>query len=101
MTRDAGLTGEDIRGFLFDDANEEKLAAHGLARRQVEQILHNEYIRVRNRAERRGTHLIIGTDNGGRCIAVPVQAQAVTGRHKPSQGVGSKDSEQRRLHVRR
>ena len=62
-----------IAGFVFDDINEDKIGAHGLTTGQVLQILSNRYIIVRNRRNRRALHLIIGTDDGGGCIAVPVE----------------------------
>jgi uncharacterized DUF497 family protein len=58
---------------VFDDENEDKIAAHGLVPEQVEQILDNPHIVVRNRKRRRAMYLVIGRDNGGRCIAVPVE----------------------------
>lgn len=62
-----------IEAFLIDDDNEEKITAHGLSVRQVVQILGNMHVVVRNRKERRGLYLIIGRDDGGACIAVPVE----------------------------
>lgn len=38
-----------VEAFLFDDDNEEKLAAHGLSARQVFQVLENESIILVNR----------------------------------------------------
>jgi len=62
-----------IEAFLIDDENEEKVAAHGLSVRQVMQILDNVHVVVRNRERRRGLYLIVGRDDGGACIAVPVE----------------------------
>jgi hypothetical protein len=59
--------------FLFDDENEEKIAAHGLTTRQVLQILDDEIVYARNRRARRAEWLIIGRDHGGRAISVPVE----------------------------
>ena len=61
-----------IEAFLVDDANEEKFAGHGLSVRQVLQVLDDVHMILRNRRRRRGLYLIIGHDNGGACIAVPV-----------------------------
>ena len=62
-----------ILDFLFDEENEDKLAAHGVTVRQVLQLLENEHLVVPNRKGRRGLFLVIGVDHGGVCIAVPVE----------------------------
>lgn len=62
-----------IEAFLIDDENEEKFAAHGLSVIQVLQVLDNVHAVLRNRKRRRGIYLIIGRDDGGTCIAVPVE----------------------------
>jgi uncharacterized DUF497 family protein len=63
-----------IESFLFDEENEDKIAAHGLSVRQVLQVLGNRHLVVRNRKERRGLYLILGQDDGGACIAIPVES---------------------------
>lgn len=62
-----------IQAFVVDDENEDKFAAHGLSARQVLQVLENTHLIAKNRRRRRGLYLVIGTDNGGACIAVPVE----------------------------
>ena len=61
-----------ITRFLFDDENEEKFAAHNVSAEQVYQALRNPHIIVSNRKERRARHLLIGRDDGGACLAIPV-----------------------------
>ena len=68
------MSSPGIDAFLFDDENEEKGAAHGLSLRQVSEILENIHLILRNRKRRRGLYLVIGRDNSGICIAVPVEA---------------------------
>lgn len=63
-----------IAGFVFDDVNEDKIAIHGLTTDQVLQVLSNRYKIVPNRRNQRAYYLVIGTDDGGRCIAVPVES---------------------------
>jgi hypothetical protein len=63
----------DVAGFLFDDENEEEMAVHGLTPRRVIQVLENNHIVVPNRRERRAQYLIVGRDNGGACITVPIE----------------------------
>jgi uncharacterized DUF497 family protein len=62
-----------IEDFAFDDENESKMWAHGITPRQVLQILDNDPIMLVNRKGRRGRFLLVGRDNGGRCIAVPIE----------------------------
>ena len=68
-----------IEAFLIDDENEEKFAAHGLSARHVTEILENIHVVLRNRRGRRGLYLVVGRDNGGACVAVPVART-----HEPS-----------------
>ena len=62
-----------IEAFLVDDENEEKIAAHGLLTRQVTEVLENVHVILRNRRRRRGLYLVVGRDNSGVCIAIPVE----------------------------
>ncbi|MBI2919438.1 MAG: hypothetical protein HYY01_15805 [Chloroflexi bacterium] len=62
-----------IEAFLIDNENEEKFAVHGLSASQVLQVLDNVHVVLRNRKRRRGVYLIIGRDDGGACIAAPVE----------------------------
>ena len=59
-----------FEAFLIDDKNEEKITSHNLS---VMQVLDNVHIVLRNRKRRRGLYLVIGMDNGGACVAVPVE----------------------------
>jgi hypothetical protein len=61
-----------IYDFAIDDDNIEKFAAHGLSARRVLQVLDNDFEIVSNRKGRAAPLLVIGRDNGGACIAVPV-----------------------------
>ena len=67
------MSSPKIDSFLFDDENEEEIAAHGLSSYRVVQVLDNIHIVLPNRKRRRGSYLIIGRDNGGSCISIPVE----------------------------
>jgi len=56
----------------FDDAVIDKLWAHGLQPSQVLAVLESRHVVKRNRSGRRATHLVIGRDAQGRCLAIPV-----------------------------
>lgn len=62
-----------ITGFLFDADNEDKMAVHGVTPDRVGQILDNDHVIVSNRRSRRGSFLVVGRDNGGAFVTVPVE----------------------------
>lgn len=88
-----------VEGFQFDDDNSQKFGAHGLTDRQVDQILDNEFLVVPNRRSRRGSYLLLGTDNGGACIAVPIEPTAESGIWRPITAWPCKQAE--RIHLER
>jgi hypothetical protein len=86
-----------VTGFLFDDENETKMAAHGLTPRRVLQVLGNAYIIVPNRRRRRASFLIVGRDNGGACISIPIEPNRDSLIWRPVTAWLSKDYERRQL----
>ena len=63
-----------ITDFVFDEENEAKLDWHGLDPERISQVIQDaEYVVVRNRKGRRASHLVIGRDRSGRCLAVPIE----------------------------
>jgi hypothetical protein len=87
----------DVAGFLFDDENEEEMAAHRLTPRRVIQMLENAHTVVPNRRGRRGHYLIVGRDNGGACITVPIEPTRDALVWRPVTAWLSKDYERRWL----
>ena len=61
-----------VETFVIDDINKPKFWSHGLTREAVIQVLGNRRVVVRNRKERAADYLVIGRDNSGRCIAIPI-----------------------------
>lgn len=59
--------------FLIDDENEEKFWRHGLTVAQVNEVLDHPRRIGRNRRGRRASYLVIGRDERGQCIAVPIE----------------------------
>ena len=90
---DTPLANPDIDDFIFDTENEAKFAAHGISARQVWDLLEHKYNLKRNRKGRRGLYLIIGRDESGNCIAVPIEATADTGIWRPISAWPCKSSE--------
>ena len=86
-----------ITAFLIDADNEEKFAQHGLSARQVVQVLDGAHLVVRNRKRRRARYLIIGRDNGGQCIAIPVAPTYEPNNVGPVTAWRCKEEERNRL----
>lgn len=61
-----------IREFIISERAADKFWAHGITRRQVEEVLENRFIVTINRKDRAAAYLAIGRDNNGRCITIPV-----------------------------
>ncbi len=73
-----------IEDLLIDDRNEAKINDHGLSVRQIVQILGNEHMILRNRRRRRtAMYLVIGRDDSGVCITVPVEKTTEPGVWRP------------------
>jgi hypothetical protein len=87
----------DVADFLFDHENEEEMAVHGLTPRRVMQVLENKHIVVPNRRRRRAQYLIVGRDNGGASLTIPIQATGDPLVWRPVTAWPSKDHERQRL----
>ena len=64
-----------IKTFVFDDANCDEFAAHGLSDIRVDQVLQNDNVVIPNRRQdiHPASYIVIGRDNGGAPITIPVQ----------------------------
>jgi hypothetical protein len=62
-----------IEDLQIDDENIEKMWAHGVLPEQLLQMLGNRPLVIANRKDRRGIYLVIGRDDGGACIATPIE----------------------------
>ena len=51
---------------------EQKIWVQGITRRQIEEILRNRWIVLTNRRNRAADYVVIGRDDNGRCIPVPI-----------------------------
>ena len=72
-----------IEALSIDDDNEEKFWAHGLSVIHILQVLDRPHRIKRNRNERRASHLVIGQDGQGRCIAIPIEPTHEHGVWRP------------------
>lgn len=69
---------------MFDDENESEMHAHGIRPRQVLQVLDNGPWLGQNKKLERASHLMIGRDNGGVCITVPIEGTRDPGVWRPA-----------------
>ena len=83
-----------VETFLFDEENEEKILSHGLSIDQVVQVLTHLKVILPNRKRRRGLFLLIGRDNGGNCISLPIEKTYVNGVWRPITAWLSKKGEE-------
>lgn len=86
-----------VADFVFDDENVDKMWEHGIRQEQVRQVLDNRPAIVVNRKGRRGLYMIIGRDNGGACITVPIEPTADVLVWRPITAWPCKESEEARL----
>ncbi len=62
----------DVSSLIWDDENVSHIAKHGVAPEHVEYILGNDPLFFENLSGRSATHVIIGTDQLGRVLYVPI-----------------------------
>ncbi len=86
-----------VADFAFDDENVDKMWEHGIRQEQVRQVLDNRPAIVVNRKGRRGLYIIIGRDNGGACLAVPIEPTPDVPVWRPNTARPCKESEEARL----
>jgi hypothetical protein len=62
----------EIAKFLISDTAAEKFWDHGISTDQVESVLDNRWVTTRNRAGRAAPYILLGRDEQGRCLAIPI-----------------------------
>jgi hypothetical protein len=62
----------DVLDLYIDDVNTAKMAAHGIKPRQVFAVLDTPYVLYRNRSEQSAPYMLVGLDDNGQCIAMPI-----------------------------
>lgn len=86
----------DILDLEFDEANESKLAKHGITVREAIQVLDDKFKAFRNRKSRAGEYLLVGRTHGGRLLTMPIVSTSVEGRWRPVTGWDSSNAEKTR-----
>ena len=73
----------EIRALVWDEANEEHSAKHGVSVREVAQMVSSPHVIVRNRKKRSTRHLLIGSTHGGRILTVSLAQTADQSTWRP------------------
>ena len=63
---------QPIAKIITSDHAESQMFRRGITTDQLLEVLANRYVISRNRKQRSASHIILGHDNSGRCLAVPV-----------------------------
>lgn len=50
----------------------EKIAEHGITIDQLEAVLEGFSVGIRSRRDRAASHVLLGTDDQGRCLTIPI-----------------------------
>ena len=73
----------EVRVLSWNDEAEAHIAEHGVTPREVNQMVENPHIIVRNRKRRRAPVLLIGRTHGGRVLSVPLAKTRDPGIWRP------------------
>jgi uncharacterized DUF497 family protein len=63
----------DVLALSWDDENEAHIIKHGVTLSEVNQMVENPHVVVRNRRNRRAPLLLVGRSHGGRVLCVPIR----------------------------
>ncbi len=61
-----------VADFEVSERAQSKMWDHGISVRQLYELIANRYVFTRNRKNRAADWLLIGRDDSGRCIVIPV-----------------------------
>jgi hypothetical protein len=89
-----------VSELVFDETNVEKLDRHRLTPRQLLEVIRQPFVVVRNRKGGIATHLLIGRDRGGWCIACPIGPTTESQVWRPITAWYCKESEEALLRDR-
>lgn len=67
-----GMPRIEILEFRISQRAEAKFWTHGISQNQIDELLENRLVALTNRKGRAASIIVLGRDNSGRCIAVPV-----------------------------
>lgn len=73
----------EIESFDWDEENAGHVARHGLHAFDLNDVLENRFVVLRNKADASGEYRIVGRDYSGRLVTVVVVATAERGVWRP------------------
>ena len=82
---------------VFTDTGEDKLWSHGITTVQAQSVLLGRVVVTRNRAGRTAPYVLIGHDEHGRCLTLPIVPTDQWGVWRVITGWPCKPSEAARL----
>lgn len=82
---------------VFTDSGEDKLWSHGITTDQAQSVLLGRVVISRNRAGRTAPYLLIGRDDHGRCLTLPIVPTDQRGVWRVITGWPCKSSEAAKL----
>jgi uncharacterized DUF497 family protein len=62
-----------VEDFVFDEQNESEIADHGITPEELIEVLEGPHRTKRNRRQRRASHMVIGRNSQGQCLAIPIE----------------------------
>ena len=62
-----------VADFEYSERADSKMWEHGIEYGQLYEVLDNRHVVKRNRKDRVAEYFLIGRDNNGRCIAIPIK----------------------------
>jgi hypothetical protein len=77
------VTKIEIEDWQITLAAESKFWSHGIDRQQVFAVLNHRWISIRNRAGRAAPFVLVGRNDQGRCIAIPIAPTSHPGIWRP------------------
>ncbi len=86
-----------IADLALDDENVDKMWVHGISPEQVVEMVYNKPRVAVNRKGQRGDYLVVGRDNEGACIAMPIERTSEETTWRPVTAWYCKQSEEARL----
>jgi hypothetical protein len=86
-----------VEEFVIDDDSIDKFWSHGVEAHRVLEVLNTRHHVARNRRDRRASHIVVGTDASGRCLAIPIEPTSDPLVWRPVTAWPCKPSERRLL----
>ena len=88
----------EVAAFDWDEDNQAHCSAHGIWPEDLEDArVSGEYAVVRNRKGRTASHLFLGRDRSGRCVAAAILATSEPGVWRPISAWPCKRQEEQEL----